>query len=168
MPPGCLKATPRWSSQCFPQNRFHHRLPGRFSLLRSASYSSRQRVLNIYSCFYCYYSMPCCLKSKALFCCSDKIAAISPADYAYLPQLCCQVTNSYCNCADRPQVLTTSVLTGYAFLPQHFLYFLPLPQGQGSLGYTFGALCTVVDSFCSLYRVFLVSSSKISFHSSRP
>ena len=25
----------------------------------------------------------------------------------------------------------------YAFLPQHFLYFFPLPQGQGSLGYTF-------------------------------
>ena len=23
------------------------------------------------------------------------------------------------------------------FLPQHFLYFFPLPQGQGSLGYTF-------------------------------
>ena len=22
----------------------------------------------------------------------------------------------------------------YLFLPQHFLYFLPLPQGQGSLG----------------------------------
>lgn len=24
--------------------------------------------------------------------------------------------------------------TAYAFFPQHFLYFLPLPQGQGSLG----------------------------------
>ena len=25
----------------------------------------------------------------------------------------------------------------YFFLPQHFLYFFPLPHGQGSFGYTF-------------------------------
>ena len=27
----------------------------------------------------------------------------------------------------------------YTALPQHFLNFLPLPQGHGSFGYTFGA-----------------------------
>ena len=32
----------------------------------------------------------------------------------------------------------------YAFLPQQFLYFFPLPQGQGSFRPTFGAFrCTV-------------------------
>src|SRR3954447_2456014 len=31
-----------------------------------------------------------------------------------------------------------------AFFPQHFLYFLPLPQGQGSLRPTRGASLTIV------------------------
>ena len=38
----------------------------------------------------------------------------------------------------------------YYFLPQHFLYFLPLPQGHGSFGYTFLSFTIVVERFCSL------------------
>ena len=36
-----------------------------------------------------------------------------------------------------PHYLPTVVRKHQAFRPQQFLYFLPLPQGQGSLGYTF-------------------------------
>jgi hypothetical protein len=32
---------------------------------------------------------------------------------------------------------------GYAFFPQHFLYFRPLPQIQGSLRPTFGVALTI-------------------------
>ena len=56
----------------------------------------------------------------------------------------------------------------YLFLPQHFLYFLPLPQGHGSFGYTRSSFTIVVEDFCSLYKAFLVSSSKIASHSSKP
>jgi len=37
----------------------------------------------------------------------------------------------------------------YAFAPQHFLNFLPLPHGHGSLRPTFFSLRTVPDFFCS-------------------
>lgn len=42
-----IKAAPRWSSQCFRPNRSQRRVSGRFSLGRSASYSSLQHFLNI-------------------------------------------------------------------------------------------------------------------------
>ena len=38
----------------------------------------------------------------------------------------------------------------YAFLPQHFLYFLPLPHGHGSLGKIFFSLRIVPEAFCCL------------------
>ena len=44
------------------------------------------------------------------------------------------------------------------YLPQHFLYFLPEPQGQGSFRPIFFSLRIVVDSFCSLYNFFSSSS----------
>ena len=36
------------------------------------------------------------------------------------------------------------------YRPQHFLYFLPLPQGQGSFLPIFGPLITVPEIFCAL------------------
>ena len=48
-------------------------------------------------------------------------------------------------CAGRPTHLEFS-----AYLPQHFLYFLPLPQGHGSLRPTFGPFTIVVEAFCAL------------------
>lgn len=48
------------------------------------------------------------------------------------------VTNdNYCVLPPTPK---TSVALFSAYLPQHFLYFLPLPQGQGSLRPTRGSL----------------------------
>ena len=38
----------------------------------------------------------------------------------------------------------------FSFAPQHFLYFLPLPQGHGSLRPTFGPFTIVVEAFCAL------------------
>ena len=37
----------------------------------------------------------------------------------------------------------------YAFIPQHFLYFLPEPHGHGSFRPIFFSLRTVPDFFCS-------------------
>lgn len=37
----------------------------------------------------------------------------------------------------------------YAFFPQHFLYFLPLPHGHGSFLPIFFSLRIVPDCFCS-------------------
>ena len=48
-------------------------------------------------------------------------------------------------CAGRPTHLEFS-----DYLPQHFLYFLPLPQGHGSLRPTFGPFTIVVEAFCAL------------------
>ena len=50
------------------------------------------------------------------------------------------------------------------YLPQHFLYFLPLPHGQGSFLPTFFSLRTVPAFFCSLYNAFFLSESKIVSH----
>lgn len=44
-----------------------------------------------------------------------------------------------------------------AYLPQHCLYFLPLPHGHGSFLPTFLSLITVPDIFCSLYNSDLLS-----------
>src|SRR5699024_8784213 len=52
----------------------------------------------------------------------------------------------------------------YLFLPQQYLYFLPLPHGHGSFRPIFGPFTTVPDFFCSLYNSFLFSSEKILFH----
>ena len=38
----------------------------------------------------------------------------------------------------------------YAFNPQHFLYFLPLPQGQGSFLPIFLPFTIVPEAFCCL------------------
>ena len=46
-----------------------------------------------------------------------------------------------------PHYLPTVVRKHQAFRPQQFLYFLPLPQGQGSLGYTF-AFSRFTGPFC--------------------
>jgi hypothetical protein len=40
----------------------------------------------------------------------------------------------------RPFHFPVLIPASYLFLPWHFLYFLPLPQGQGSLRPTFGAV----------------------------
>ena len=45
------------------------------------------------------------------------------------------------------------------YLPQHFLYFFPLPHGQGSFLPTFFSLRTVPEFFCSLYNSLLRSAS---------
>ena len=37
----------------------------------------------------------------------------------------------------------------YAFFPQHFLYFFPLPQGQGSFRPTLGCWSFICFIFCS-------------------
>lgn len=47
-------------------------------------------------------------------------------------------------------VITISYINCYTFLPQQYLYFFPLPQGQGSFLPIFLPLTTIPDIFCSL------------------
>ena len=60
--------------------------------------------------------------------------------------------------------LTGDSQRNYRFLPQHFLYFLPLPQGQGSLRPILGGFTTVEEVLCSLYSSFLLSSVSSASH----
>ena len=50
---------------------------------------------------------------------------------------------------------TATLSLSYAFFPQHFLYFLPLPQGQGSFLPILRGLRMVPEAFCCLYSSFL-------------
>lgn len=69
---------------------------------------------------------------------------------AALPQL----TRLFC-------VLSYCLFSCLPYLPQQYLYFLPLPQGQGSLRPIFLPTMTVPDFFCSKYSRFFVSASYI-------
>ena len=60
---------------------------------------------------------------------------------------------------DHPVIQETGGPAGrQSYLPQHCLYFLPEPQGHGSLRPIFFPLRTVLDSLCSLYSLFNSSS----------
>lgn len=59
----------------------------------------------------------------------------------------CSILKSYFYCMRNP---SKSKGKFQAFFPQHFLYFLPLPQGQGSFLPILWGFRTVPEAFCSL------------------
>lgn len=52
----------------------------------------------------------------------------------------------------------------WGYLPQQFLYFLPLPHGHGSFLPTLSSLTTILDLLKSLVIAFLVSGDNIPSH----